>query len=158
MAKNTAIADAMNNAVTEKNIDLTAIDITKLDMGQILALQAKLAEEHGKRNEEIKKNMEEYINKEIESLRKRIITKFGDSMYFNISVSYHNTEIKESNTTIEKVPFKWFNPSNPQERWTGRGMSPKWVSQILEKEKINLETFKKDSRFLIPEEKTETKE
>ena len=34
--------------------------------------------------------------------------------------------------------------------WTGRGMTPKWILAILEKEKISLEEFKTDKRFIIP--------
>lgn len=31
-----------------------------------------------------------------------------------------------------KVPVKYQNPANPANKWTGRGMKPKWLRELVE--------------------------
>lgn len=31
-----------------------------------------------------------------------------------------------------RVPVKYHNPANPSDKWTGRGMKPKWLRELLE--------------------------
>jgi DNA-binding protein H-NS len=47
-----------------------------------------------------------------------------------------------------KVIAKFRNPTG-SERWTGRGRAPKWVAEILTKQKITLAQFKQDKRYKI---------
>lgn len=152
---NTQMADKMKEAGIT-NLDINNLDVSKLDMSSLLALMEKVKGESQKRDEEIKKEFQEFSISEVSKLQDRIQKKYP-GLYINIEVSFEEKkpESHESNTQGEKVPFKWFNPNNPQDKWTGRGMSPKWVSAILEKEGISLETFKKDERFII---KTESQE
>jgi len=37
------------------------------------------------------------------------------------------TDIKPSKTPKAPVTAKYANPLNPNEKWTGRGMTPKWM-------------------------------
>lgn len=153
-AKNTAIANALSNAGISGNIDITALDVSKLDMGELLALMEKVNGESQKRNEEIKKEFQDYINSEIVKLTDRVIKKYGKEMYFVIQVSFVKEEIKETTNSAEKVANKFINPDNSKELWTGRGMPPKWVSKYIETHKITLEEFKtaKEKPWVIKEE------
>ena len=47
-----------------------------------------------------------------------------------------------------KVAFKYKNPKG-SEKWSGRGRSPKWVSDILAKKRISMAQFKADKRYKI---------
>jgi DNA-binding protein H-NS len=46
------------------------------------------------------------------------------------------------------VAPKYLNP-NGKEKWTGRGRTPGWVTNICEQENIDIENFKLDPRFKI---------
>ncbi len=39
-----------------------------------------------------------------------------------------------------KVAVKYQNPANPANKWTGRGMKPKWLRELIEQGR-NLEEF-----------------
>ncbi len=47
-----------------------------------------------------------------------------------------NVEITDSGKVSTrrggKVPVKYQNPANPLDRWTGRGMQPKWLREFVE--------------------------
>ena len=43
-------------------------------------------------------------------------------------------DIHETNkATSAKIPAKFSNPANPSQTWTGRGMAPKWLKDLVEK-------------------------
>ena len=46
------------------------------------------------------------------------------------------------------VAPKYFNP-NGEEKWTGRGRAPIWVTKICEQEDIDIKNFKLNRRFKI---------
>lgn len=46
------------------------------------------------------------------------------------------------------VAPKYLNPYG-EEKWTGRGRTPGWVTNICEQENIDIENFKLDPRFKI---------
>lgn len=52
---------------------------------------------------------------------------------------------KKSDLRLFVTP-KYLNP-NGKERWTGRGRTPVWVTNICERENITIENFKLDPRF-----------
>ncbi|MFM8331167.1 MAG: H-NS family nucleoid-associated regulatory protein [Candidatus Methylumidiphilus sp.] len=39
---------------------------------------------------------------------------------------------KPSSQKGGKVPVKYQNPANPSNQWTGRGMRPKWLRELVE--------------------------
>ena len=47
-----------------------------------------------------------------------------------------------------KVAYKYKNPNGP-EKWSGRGRAPKWVTAILENNRISIELFKASKRYKI---------
>jgi DNA-binding protein H-NS len=50
-----------------------------------------------------------------------------------------NVEISEpgrkSSRKGQKVPPKYQNPDNPLQQWSGRGMKPNWLKELLDKGK-----------------------
>jgi DNA-binding protein H-NS len=46
-------------------------------------------------------------------------------------ISIVSSEIKPSKKRGRIEP-KYYNPSNPDEKWTGRGRKPVWVSELIE--------------------------
>ena len=47
-----------------------------------------------------------------------------------------------------KVAYKYKNPKGP-EKWSGRGRAPKWVTAILENNRISIVQFKASKRYKI---------
>ena len=47
-----------------------------------------------------------------------------------------------------KVAYKYKNPKGP-EKWSGRGRAPKWVTAILENNRISIAQFKASKRYKI---------
>jgi DNA-binding protein H-NS len=47
---------------------------------------------------------------------------------------------KTSSRKGGKVAVKYQNPANPADKWTGRGMKPKWLRELIEQGR-NLEEF-----------------
>ncbi len=47
---------------------------------------------------------------------------------------------------VSKVPIKYRHPNDPEKTWTGRGMTPKWLRDLLDKghavEEFKVETVK----------------
>ena len=46
-----------------------------------------------------------------------------------VTVDIHET----SKATSAKIPAKFSNPDNPSQTWTGQGMAPKWLKDLVEK-------------------------
>ena len=57
---------------------------------------------------------------------------------------------KKTKTTDKraKVAMKYKSPTG-SDKWAGRGRAPKWVAEILTKQKITLAQFKQDKRYKI---------
>ena len=47
-----------------------------------------------------------------------------------------------------KVAYKYKNPKGP-EKWSGRGRAPKWVTALLENNRISIAQFKASKRYKI---------
>jgi len=44
-----------------------------------------------------------------------------------VTIEIHET----SKATSAKIPAKFSNPDNPSQTWTGRGMAPKWLKDLV---------------------------
>jgi len=47
-------------------------------------------------------------------------------------VNFQEEEKASGSLKGRKVAPKYRNPHNPEETWTGRGMKPRWLAQLLE--------------------------
>ena len=71
-----------------------------------------------------------------------------------LSKSKSNSRLKVTGTpskqkkTRAKVPPK-FKSLDGEQKWTGRGRSPRWVVALCEAEKLTIDAFKMDPRFTI---------
>ena len=61
---------------------------------------------------------------------KEVIAKIKElAASIGVTVDIHET----SKATSAKIPAKFSNPDNPLQTWTGRGMAPKWLKDLVEK-------------------------
>jgi DNA-binding protein H-NS len=58
------------------------------------------------------------------------IREIANSIGVNVEIS--DQPDKPSPRKGGKVAVKYQNPANPSNRWTGRGMKPKWLRELLE--------------------------
>lgn len=42
-------------------------------------------------------------------------------------------DAKKAPRLASKVPIKYRHPDNPEKAWTGRGMTPKWLRELIDK-------------------------
>jgi len=70
-----------------------------------------------------------------------IITKTGGK-----SSTKKRAKVTKSRDQRSKVRAKYKDP-NSAATWTGRGRTPSWVQGICQNEAIDIDGFKKDSRF-----------
>jgi DNA-binding protein H-NS len=64
------------------------------------------------------------------SERKEVIAQIKElAVSIGVTVDIHET----SKATSAKIPAKFSNPDNPSQTWTGRGMAPKWLKDLVEK-------------------------
>jgi len=68
--------------------------------------------------------------------RKEVIAQIKD-LAAKISCTVELTEITPekavgSSRKGSKVAVKYRNPENPKHQWTGRGMQPKWLRELIE--------------------------
>lgn len=77
-------------------------------------------------------NAQRALREKQEGKRKEVIAQIKE-LAASISV---NVEITEpSKAAVRKggrVAVKYQNPANPSDKWTGRGMKPKWLRELLE--------------------------
>jgi len=67
------------------------------------------------------------------SKRKEIIAKIKE-LAASIDVNVEILEDgKKTVRTVSKVPIKYRHPKDSEKTWTGRGMTPKWMQDLLEK-------------------------
>ena len=153
-------------ATKTNNTNIQGFDINKMSQDDILAQIAKL-------QGILQENMEQEFQEFKDTVKSKIgeiwdyinsvnpIMESGErKFYIDIKLEWENSDSHIVGITEEngkKIPFKWQSIDGKQ-KWTGRGMTPRWIMAILEKEKINIEEFKTDKRFIIPiplEEKQE---
>ena len=64
------------------------------------------------------------------SQRKEVIAQIKElAASIGVTVDIHET----NKATSAKIPAKFCNPDNPSQTWTGQGMSPKWLKDLVEK-------------------------
>ncbi len=67
-----------------------------------------------------------------EGKRKEVIAQIKE-LAASIGVSVEIAEAaKASARKGSRVPVKYHNPDNPSDKWTGRGMKPRWLRELLE--------------------------
>lgn len=63
--------------------------------------------------------------------RKEVVTKIKDlASSIGVTVDIYETN-KPAGRKGSKVPVKYQNPNNLSQKWTGRGMKPKWLQALL---------------------------
>jgi DNA-binding protein H-NS len=64
------------------------------------------------------------------SERKEVIAQIKElAASIDVTVDIHET----SKPKATKNPAKFSNPDNPSQTWTGQGMAPKWLKDLVEK-------------------------
>lgn len=64
--------------------------------------------------------------------RKEIITQIKQ-LASSIGVAVEISEFgRKSSRKGQKVPAKYQNPTNPVQQWSGRGMKPNWLKELID--------------------------
>ncbi len=89
---------------------------------------AELSEEELK---EMMDNAAKALKQKQESKKKEVMAQIRQmAASIGMSVSFHEAG-KESSRKGIKVPPKYRNPANPEQTWTGRGVAPKWMQELI---------------------------
>jgi DNA-binding protein H-NS len=86
-------------------------------------------------------NARKALKEKQESKRKEVLSKIKElagSIGVNIEIS--ESGAKSSSRKGSSVPIKYRDPSNSNNKWTGRGMKPKWLKELLDQGR-NLKDF-----------------
>lgn len=76
-------------------------------------------------------NAENALREKQERKKKEVMAQIkalADSVGINVVIQ---DGVKQSSRKGVKVPPKYRNPSNPEQTWTGRGMPPKWMQELI---------------------------
>lgn len=76
--------------------------------------------------ESVLKNKE--ANKKKEVIAK--IRELAASIDANVEITEN---VKKNDRKASKVPIKYRHPKDPEKVWTGRGMTPKWMQELVNK-------------------------
>ncbi|SMF94473.1 DNA-binding protein H-NS [Methylomagnum ishizawai] len=77
-------------------------------------------------------NAQKALREKHDNKRKEVVNKIKE-LATSIGVNVDITEItKPVGRKGSKVPVKYQNPQNLSQKWTGRGMKPKWLQALLE--------------------------
>ena len=75
------------------------------------------------------------------SVRKEGIEKINEiAASIGVHVTFGVAEGKPSSRRGRRVPTKYTDPSNPKNKWSGRGMKPKWLRALIDQGR-SLEEF-----------------
>jgi DNA-binding protein H-NS len=75
-----------------------------------------------------------------EGKRKEVLAQIKE-LAASINVSVEITEnVKAAGRKGGTVPVKYRNPDNPSDKWTGRGMKPRWLRELMDQGR-SLEEF-----------------
>jgi DNA-binding protein H-NS len=108
------------------------VDVSKLSLAEINALAAKLS----KRKERLEKGQIEKVRAKVmailkkEGLSLQDLVKAGPSGPGPRAAKKGKAKAK-GGSTGRKIAPKYRNPNNHAEVWTGRGVSPKWVRELM---------------------------
>lgn len=77
-------------------------------------------------------NAQKALKEKKETKRKEVMAQIKE-LAASIGVNVDITEgTKVSGRKGSKVPVKFQNPNNLSQKWTGRGMKPKWLQTLIE--------------------------
>lgn len=113
------------------------MDVSKLSIAEINSLTAKLS----KRKEKLEKGQIEKVRAKVTALLRKEGLTLQDLMKGGASAAAAPRAAKKARgagkgkggVAGRKVAPKYRNPNNPQETWTGRGINPRWMTELLAK-------------------------
>jgi DNA-binding protein H-NS len=77
-------------------------------------------------------NAQKALKEKHEGKRKEVLTKIKE-LASSIGVTVDIFEsAKPAGRKGSKVPIKYQNPNNLSQKWTGRGMKPKWLQALID--------------------------
>lgn len=77
------------------------------------------------------KDAESALQSKQAGMRKQVIAQIKE-LAASIGVTVEITDNKQSKKSSSSVAAKYANPANPSETWTGRGLAPKWMKELLD--------------------------
>jgi len=77
------------------------------------------------------KNAESALQAKQAGMRKQVIAQIKE-LAASIGVTVEITDEKKSRKSSSAVAAKYANPANSSETWTGRGLAPKWMKELLD--------------------------
>ena len=90
----------------------------------------------GLSEEELKemiKTAEVVLQSKEEDRKKQIVSQINElAASINLKVEFIDAQRRQSSRKGIKVAAKYQNPENPSQKWTGRGMKPKWLKSLLD--------------------------
>ena len=91
----------------------------------------------GLSEEELKEMIETaevVLQSKAEDRKNQIVSQINElAASINLKVEFIDPQKRQSSRKGIKVAAKYQNPENPSQKWTGRGMKPKWLKALLEK-------------------------
>lgn len=82
--------------------------------------------------QEVIANAENALNEKKNRKRKAVLAQINElAASIGVQIDIIGNE-KQSVRKGVKVPIKYINPANPDEKWTGRGVTPKWLRAYLD--------------------------
>ncbi len=81
--------------------------------------------------ESIIENVEKELKNKQALIHKEVISQIRDlAASINVNVEIHETEKKSVRKGV-KVAIKYIHPVDNNKTWTGRGVAPKWMQELL---------------------------
>ena len=81
--------------------------------------------------QEVIANAENALNEKKINKRKAVIAQINDlAASIGVQIDIIGNDKRSARKGV-KVPVKYKNPANPDEKWTGRGVTPKWLRAYL---------------------------
>ncbi len=77
------------------------------------------------------KNAQSALEEKQAGMRKQVIAQIKE-LAASIGVTVEITDDKKSRKSSSAVAAKYSNPANPSETWTGRGLAPKWMKELMD--------------------------
>jgi DNA-binding protein H-NS len=86
-------------------------------------------------------NAKKALKERQDSKRKEVLAKIKElASSIGVSVEIGDSSAKTSSRKGSSVPVKYRDPANSNNKWTGRGMKPKWLKELLDQGR-NLKDF-----------------
>lgn len=77
------------------------------------------------------KNAQSALEEKQAGTRKQVIAQIKE-LAASIGVTVEIIDDKKSRKSSSAVAAKYANPANPAETWTGRGLAPKWMKELMD--------------------------